>query len=156
MLLCAAYLTYSCFCVCSVHQNKAASDRLKISYFFPNRSSPRENSPKPCLNRATQSGNRLLWWALSQIPNWSVCFLSRSTYANIQRCTRTANGLMQTFHSLIFKSFALYMIGALYDQCHYWTQANIEQLLNVHKTLPKQSDVVLNVIYETKMARGAS
>lgn len=59
---------------------------------------------------------------------------------------------MQTFHSLIFKSFALYMIGALYDQCHYWTQANIEQLLNVHKTLPKQSDVVLNVSYETKIA----
>ncbi len=97
------------FCVCSVHQNKAASDQLKISYFSPNRSSPRENSPKPCLNRATQLGNRLSWWALSQIPNLSVCFLSRSTYANIQQCTTPANGLTQTFHGLTFKSFALYM-----------------------------------------------
>lgn len=69
VVMCCALCFLCVFCplkACSI-KNKAASNQLKMSYFSPNRSSPRENSPKPCLNRATQLGNRLLRWALSQI-----------------------------------------------------------------------------------------
>lgn len=136
-------------CVLSIksmqHQNKAASDQLKMSYFSPNRSSPRENSPKPCLNRATQLGNRLLRWEHSQI--YLVAFshallMQTSSSAQHQQMALCKHFMVWPLKALHFiwqrclqlsmpllnpgkqNNFSMYTRTFQNGQMRYWRQAN--------------------------------
>lgn len=106
--------------------SKRGSQWPKLSFIPLNRSSPRENSPKPCINMATQSGSLQSRWALFQNPRFT-CLLSFVDYS--YKHATIANGHLQTFDVLTFKYF--YDRSTWHDQCHYWTLANTERPLSL-------------------------